>query len=59
MKNTTHTRMYEETLRKLRHIHAETNERMLDILERLISTEWNKLQNKEGKNHENGNLCNH
>lgn len=44
MKQTTHTRIYEETLKKLRHIHAETGKRMLDILDQLISTEWDKAR---------------
>lgn len=57
MNRTTHTRIYKETLRKLRHIHAETEKKMLDILEDLINIEWNKLQRLEEKQDDKRNLC--
>ena len=43
---TTHTRIYVRTLRALRHIHAETDEKLLDILDRLIQVEWQRIQNE-------------
>lgn len=43
-KVTTHTRIYEESLRWLRHINAETGEQQLDILDRLLSAEWKRIQ---------------
>ena len=41
---TTHTRMYVRTLRSLRHIHAETDEKLLEILDRLVQAEWQRIQ---------------
>lgn len=43
---TTHSRMYVRTLRALRHIHAETDEKLLDILDRLIQAEWQRIQHE-------------
>lgn len=40
---TTHTRMYKETLRMIRHICAETNEKMLDAFFRLVKAEYVKI----------------
>lgn len=47
---TTHTRIYVRTLRSLRHIHAETDEKLLDILDRLIQAEWQRFQNADRQN---------
>ncbi len=44
-KASTHTRIYAETLKNLRRIHAETGEKILDILDRLIAAEWKRIQN--------------
>lgn len=44
MQTTTHTRIYSETLKYLRRIHAETGEKMLDILNRLLIQEWNRIK---------------
>ena len=44
---TTHTRIYVRTLRSLRHVHAETDEKLLDILDRLIQAEWQRIQHAD------------
>ena len=46
-KESTHTRIYADTLKNLRRIHAETGEKILDILDRLVASEWGKLQNAD------------
>lgn len=45
-KESTHTRIYANTLKNLRRIHAETGEKILDILDRLVADELVKIQNE-------------
>ena len=45
-KESTHTRIYANTLKNLRRIHAETGEKILDILDRLVADELLKIQNE-------------
>jgi len=44
IKESTHTRIYTDALQNLRRIHAETGERMLDIVDRLLSAEINRIR---------------
>ena len=46
---TTHTRILRTSLRNLRRIHAETNERQIDILDRLLAAEWQGLQSADSQ----------
>jgi hypothetical protein len=43
-RESTHTRIYTETLQNLRRIHAETGEKLLDILDRLVAQEWERTR---------------
>lgn len=43
-KDTTHTRIYKDTLKDLRRIHAETGETIIGILSRLVSAEWERVK---------------
>jgi len=45
-KESTHTRIYVDTLQNLRRIHAETGEKILDILDRLVASELSKIRNE-------------
>ena len=56
MQTTTHTRIYLETLKYLRRIHAETGEKMLDILNRLLIQEWNRIKTDGEKQDDERNL---
>lgn len=58
MQTTTHTRIYLETLKYLRRIHAETGEKMLDILNRLLIQEWNRIKTDGEKQDDKRNLYN-
>ena len=42
-KESTHTRIYADTLKNLRRIHAETGEKILDILDRLVASELKSI----------------
>lgn len=45
-KASTHTRIYADTLKNLRRIHAETGEKILDILDRLVASELKHIQHE-------------
>ena len=46
----THTRIYKRTLQNLRRIHAETGEKILEILDRAIQAEWAKVKQNADSN---------
>ncbi len=46
----THTRIYKRTLQNLRRIHAETGEKILEILDRAIQAEWEKVKQNADSN---------
>lgn len=41
-------KIWRETLKLLRHIHAETGEAQVAVLHRLVSSEWQRLQQARG-----------
>lgn len=47
MVESTHVRIAKKTIKLLRLIRVETDERMIDILHRLIESEYNKLNSGE------------
>ena len=44
---TTHTRIYKQSLQNLRRIYAETGEQMVSILDRLIADELERIRNAD------------
>lgn len=50
MRETKTIKIWKETLRLLRHIHAETGETMTAILQRIVSAEWQRMTKAENSN---------